>query len=108
MAADQPRIDLSPAQWGIVQDILSRHAPGHEVWAFGSRARLTAKPHSDLDLVVISREPLALPELAVLCEAFQESDLPFKVDVVDWASTAEAFRRVIEAERVVLRGGAGG
>jgi len=34
--------------------------------------------------------------------AFQESALPFKVDVVDWASTAEGFRRIIEAERVVL------
>ncbi len=103
--ADQPPIDLTPAQLGIVLDILSRLAPGREVWAFGSRARLDAKPYSDLDLAILADTPLTLSELAALAEAFQESALPFKVDVVDWASTAEGFRRVIEAERVVLAGG---
>lgn len=103
--ADQPRIDLTPAQRGIVLDILSRLAPGREVWAFGSRARGTAKPYSDLDLAVLGPAPLTLSELAALAEAFQESALPFKVDVVDWASTAEGFRRIIEVERVVLVGG---
>ncbi|OGR38339.1 MAG: hypothetical protein A2051_12930 [Desulfovibrionales bacterium GWA2_65_9] len=103
--ADQPPIDLNPAQLGIVLDILSRLAPGREVWAFGSRARMTAKPYSDLDLAVLGPAPLTLSELAALAEAFQESDLPFKVDVLDFASTAEGFRRVIEAERVVLVGG---
>jgi len=102
---DPPRIDLSPAQLGIVLDILARLAPGREVWAFGSRARGTAKTYSDLDLAIVAAEPLTLSELAALAEAFQESALPFKVDVVDWASTAEGFRRVIEAERVVLAEG---
>ena len=47
---DTPDIDISPGQWDIVHDILQRHVPGHEVWAFGSRARRRAKPYSDLDL----------------------------------------------------------
>jgi type I restriction enzyme S subunit len=101
----QPPIDLSPVQWAIVQDILTRLAPGREVWAFGSRARRAAKPYSDLDLAILADKPLALSELAALAEAFQDSALPFKVDVVDWATTAEGFRRIIEAERVVLVGG---
>jgi len=40
---------------------------------------------------------------ARLFEAFSESDLPWKVDLVDWATTDEAFRRVIEQQRVVVR-----
>ena len=47
---DTPDIDISPGQWDIVHDILQRHVPGHEVWAFGSRARRRVKPYSDLDL----------------------------------------------------------
>ncbi|MBF0173154.1 MAG: hypothetical protein HQL83_06875 [Magnetococcales bacterium] len=41
--------------------------------------------------------------LAGLKEAFSESDLPFKVDVVDWATTAEGFRGIIKRDRVVMK-----
>lgn len=97
-----PAIDITPEHWAIVRDILRQHVPAYPVWAFGSRVRGTARRYSDLDLAVITDAPLSLHRLAALKEAFGESDLPWTVDVVDWASTAEGFRRVIERERVVL------
>jgi type I restriction enzyme S subunit len=97
-----PPIDLRPDQWQIVRRILQEHVPQHAVWAFGSRARRTAKEYSDLDLAVITDQPLSLCVSAALAQAFSESDLPFKVDVVDWATTSESFRRIIESDRVVL------
>jgi hypothetical protein len=36
-------------------------------------------------------------------EGFRESDLPFKVDVVEWATTKETFRWIIEREYVVVQ-----
>lgn len=45
-------LDIRADHWEIVRAILRRRVPGHEVWAFGSRAKQTAKPHSDLDLAV--------------------------------------------------------
>jgi len=39
---------------------------------------------------------------AELAEAFSESDFPFKVDIVDWATTSERFREVIRGEYVLL------
>lgn len=86
-----------------VKAILHAHLPGREVWAFGSRARRCAKPYSDLDLVIMGAEPLALDDLAALNEAFAESDLPWKVDVADWARMGEAFRRIVERDKVVLQ-----
>ena len=77
--------------------------PGREVWAFGSRARGCAKPYSDLDLVIMDVEPLSLDALAVLNEAFAESDLPWKVDVVEWARMSDAFRRIVERDKVLLQ-----
>jgi len=97
-------LDMAPHHWVIVQQILAQHLPGLPVWAFGSRTKGTAKPHSDLDLAVITTEPLPLRQAAWLAEAFSESDLPWRVDVVDWACTSEAFRRLIQAHHVVVQG----
>ena len=49
------------------------------------------------------KEPLDLLRLADLKEAFIESDLPFKVDVLDWATVNDRFRQVIEKEYAVLK-----
>ena len=99
---DRPDIDLSPGQWQLLRDILQLHVPADEVWAFGSRARRRAKPYSDLDLAIITQAPLPLDTRAALSSEFSESDLPWKVDVVDWSVANDTFREIIRRERVVL------
>jgi type I restriction enzyme S subunit len=99
-----PNLDIRPAEWQIVRALLERHLPGSEVWAFGSRATGRAKPYSDLDLAILGSQPLPLSTLAELTDDFSESDLRFKVDIVDWATTSPRFRKIIEAERVVVQG----
>jgi type I restriction enzyme S subunit len=98
-------IDISPRDLDIVCRILRKHVPDCEVWAFGSRAQRTAKTWSDLDLAVITDTPLPLEVRGALAEDFTESDLPFRVDVVDWATTEESFRRVVEQAKVVVQPG---
>jgi type I restriction enzyme S subunit len=98
-----PPIDIRPDQWAIVRDILQRHVPQYEVWAFGSRATWNAKEYSDLDLAVITDKPLSLVVSAALSGDFSESDLPWKVDVIDWATTSETFRKIIERDKVVVQ-----
>lgn len=100
---DMPKIDIRPEHWRIVRCILQTHVPQHAVWAFGSRAKWTAKPYSDLDLAIITDQPLPLATSAALSDDFSESDLPWKVDIVDWASTSESFRKIIEQDRVVVQ-----
>jgi type I restriction enzyme S subunit len=78
-----PGIDLRPGEWEIIREILRRHVPDREVWAFGSRANQTAKKFSDLDLAILGDQPLTLSTLAELADDFSESDLPFKVDILD-------------------------
>lgn len=98
-----PLLDLRADQLQIVRDILKKNVPEREVWAFGSRAKWLAKPYSDLDLAVIGDEPLSLSVLASLTDDFAESDLPIRVDVVDWATTKEYFRQIIERDKVVVQ-----
>ncbi|MCK9395188.1 MAG: restriction endonuclease subunit S [Methylobacter sp.] len=96
-------IDIRPDHLQIVQEILQRHVPQYAVWAFGSRAKWTAKDYSDLDLCVVSDKALDFRVLGALTEDFSESDLPYKVDVVDWATTSESFRKIIEQDKVVIQ-----
>jgi predicted nucleotidyltransferase len=106
MTADDPGappIDIRPRDWAILRTLLRRHLPQHEVWAFGSRVTGRAKPFSDLDLVVIAKEPLSLDQRAALAEALTESNLPWTVDLLDWATTSPAFRRLIAAEHRLLQ-----
>lgn len=102
-----PKIDIRPDYWEIVQGILRKHVPEYEVWAFGSRAKWTAKEYSDLDLAIVSDHPVSLDVIAALADEFSESELPWKVDVVDWATTSESFRKIIERDRVVVQKGGG-
>ncbi len=98
-----PPVDMQPDHWRIVRTILQKHVPGHAVWAFGSRAKGTAKPFSDLDVAVISEHPLPLELCAHLGEDFSQSDLPWKVDVVDWATASDVFRAIIDRDKVVIQ-----
>ena len=96
------RLDVSEAELTIVKSILGRHVPSAAVWAFGSRATGKAKKFSDLDLCVDIGKPLGLDLASALAEDFAESDLPWKVDLVDWATTSEGFRKIIERDRIDL------
>jgi type I restriction enzyme, S subunit len=101
----KPLLDMGDAQWAIVQAILQQHVPAREVWAFGSRARWTAKEFSDLDLFVAGAAPLGWQVAAALSDAFAESDLPWKVDVVEEATVSKEFKELIERDRVVVQVG---
>lgn len=96
-------IDISPGDLETVREILARHVPEHEVLAFGSRVNWTARQYSDLDLAVMTEKPLDISRISDLCEAFTQSDLPFKVDIADWADTAENFRKIIEEEHAIVQ-----
>ena len=96
-------IDLSPAHFAIVERILAEHVPDCEVRAFGSRATWNAKDYSDLDLAIIGDEPLPRRTVARLKEAFEESRLPMRVDVVDWHAIGDGFRQAIESDCVVVQ-----
>jgi len=95
-------IDLEPDELTVVRETLERHLPSREVWAYGSRVNGRRKPFSDLDLAVPGEVPLALAVLASLELDFEESDLPFKVDLIDLASASARFREHICSRHEVL------
>ena len=95
-------IDLTAAQRKEVAALLQRYLPDTEVWAYGSRVKCTAKPHSDLDMVAFASKEQS-QAVADLREAFEESYLPFRVDLFVWDEVPEEFHGNIEEARMVVQ-----
>ena len=96
-------LKLQDSHLEIVKAILAQYFPKVEVRAFGSRVHgQNLKKYSDLDLVLMTTEPISSRELALLDDAFSESNLPIKVDVLDWSRLKESFQeKVSEGYEVI-------
>lgn len=96
-------LQLTEQELLIVKTILQDQLAGIPVWAYGSRTKGTAKRYSDLDLAVITQEPLTFQKLATLENAFSDSELEWKVDILDWASASEEFKRIVLKHYIALQ-----
>ena len=100
-------LDLPQKYLEQVKALLRAHVPHVEVWVYGSRVNGSGHAASDIDLVL--RNPQNLQEetsaLSDLKEASTESNLPIRVDIMDWARIPESFHREIERAHVVVQEG---
>ncbi len=86
-------IDLRPDHLSLVQEVLKTFVPVYRVIGFGSRVSGNAEETSDLDLCIMSDRRLSFETLAHLRYGFSESNLPFKVDVVDWSALGRCLEK---------------
>ena len=106
MSTSTSPVDIRADHLEIVQDILRTQLPaGVKVWVFGSRANWTTKDSSDLDLAVEGAASLDHGVMVGLEIAFEESDLPYTVDVVDLNTVSLTFRQIVEGQKVPLPSG---
>ena len=89
-------IDIPQHHLFSIKQILLKHIPAIEVKAFGSRVSGTAKPYSDLDLVIVGKQKIDPRVLAQLKEDFEESDIPFRIDILDWCGITDEFKKIVE------------
>ncbi len=84
----------------IIKEILSKYP--YTFYVFGSRARGNPKKFSDLDLCFV--EPIPLNVRAHMDQDFEESDLPYTVDIVDWNTCSGEFKNAIYKDLVIVQG----
>jgi predicted nucleotidyltransferase len=92
------KIHLNDKEKSIVKFILEKHIPKHDVVVFGSRADGIIKPYSDLDLCIMGDDSPSPSVLDDLKEAFSQSDLPMRVDIVVWSQTQAHFQDIIQKQ----------
>lgn len=79
---------LSVAELGLLRNIFFRYPQICKVMIFGSRAKGTHRPHSDVDLAVWGKvEELQLEEMAA---ELDELPLPYRFDVLAFDSITSA------------------
>lgn len=77
---------------------------GVKLYLFGSWARGESARHSDIDLAVDSDAPLPSGVLSLLRERFEESQIPYRVEVVNLRNSDSSFRKKVLQEGIVWRG----
>jgi hypothetical protein len=76
----------------MVHDILKKYP--YNFFAFGSRVYGTPRKLSDLDICFFEKIPLHIQ--SNIEEDFEQSDLPFTVDLIDWEMTENSFKETIK------------
>ena len=94
-------IDITAEQRKTVLALLERHLPNTTAWVYGSRAQWAARSQSDLDMVVFAT-PEQNSRVSDLREAFEESGLLFRADLLVWDAVPEQFRKHIKRDHVVM------
>jgi predicted nucleotidyltransferase len=98
-------IEATPRELHIVQCLLRAYLPANsKVWVFGSRAKGTARPASDLDLATDAGEALPFGTRGTLADSFSVAPLAYRVDLVDLHSINPEFRALIDAHKIALPG----
>lgn len=96
------RVAISAEQMLFLLNVIRESIPDTTVWAFGSRITDKYRPMSDLDLAVLCDKKTARKNLPWLNEALIESDLPFKVQVLDYNRLPQNMQDIIKQQYVVL------
>lgn len=91
-------LSLDTEQLVQVRRLIDEVLPGARVAVFGSRATGRARPFSDLDLLVMEPRQLTWAQRADLRDAFEASNLPFKVDVVELDSLPKGMAQRAQEE----------
>ncbi len=87
----------------IVTDILLKNLPSEtKIYVFGSRTRATRKQYADLDLALNACKIIDPSVIDKLHIAFENSLLPFKVDIVDLKNIDEKFYKSISNDLTLL------
>ena len=89
---------METRHWEIVHSILSKYP--YKFYAYGSRVKGEAEKHSDLDLCFYEEIPWNV--LSHIREDFEESNLPFKVDLVYWEWMSPEFQGLIKSDLIPL------
>jgi uncharacterized protein len=81
--------------------IIKKHLPLCTIYLFGSRARNTHSPTSDIDIALDNGNKIPLTVIGRISEDLEESLIPFFVDLADLNSVHQALKTQIKKEKIL-------
>lgn len=95
-------INASNEELIIIKNILKKYCSNCEVRVFGSRITNKFKKFSDIDIALVSKTKIDLATLSLIKSDFEESNLPYRVDILDWNMITPEFQKIIEKKYEIL------
>lgn len=88
----------------IIKNILTKYLNLNKdrVFIFGSRALGNEQQFSDIDIGIESTQPIKRSIIVEMQGDFEESNLPFKVDLVDFSMVSEQFKNLAKQQIIPL------
>ncbi|MBU1246946.1 nucleotidyltransferase domain-containing protein [Patescibacteria group bacterium] len=79
-----------------IKDIIFRHLSPkkYKVFIFGSRVSGKAKKYSDYDIGILGKNSLPAKDKVLIEELLEESNIPQKVDIVDFSLVSQEFQKI--------------
>jgi predicted nucleotidyltransferase len=92
---------LTAQEWKMLDALAVQRlkSSGAAVWIFGSRSRGDHKRYSDVDLLYAASQPLPQGLIFEVVSELEESDLPYKVDLVNLNDLADSYRDAVLRDR---------
>ncbi len=79
----------------LIKNAAKRYLAGdYKLFLFGSRTARENRAFSDIDVGVLAGEKIPGRTMIKIQEELEESRIPFKVDLVDFAAVSDQFRNV--------------
>lgn len=78
-----------------IKRIITPYLPdsSYRIFIFGSRAKGTNRPFSDVDIGVLGPKSLPGKNYTDMITALDESDLPYRADIVDFSSVSDTVKK---------------
>ena len=83
--------------------ILSALFPDTRIILYGSRARETQRLFSDIDLALDAGKEISRHDIQEAISMLQESNVPYKIDIVDLWAVRDEMRKAIQKEGIVWK-----
>lgn len=94
-------IDLDEKYINFIKKTVSSVLGDYKLYIFGSRVKGRAKEYSDIDIAIDSEE-LSSANKSKLEALFENSTIPYEVDIVDLNNITETFKNIIKSDLVKL------
>jgi predicted nucleotidyltransferase len=95
-------LNVTDEEMDIIIKILKKYASDCEVLVFGSRLKGNNGLFSDLDLAFKCNPSLNFSKRNKLIIAFEDSELPYNVDIVDYNRVSLEFKNIIDSNNLKL------
>ncbi|NLK63365.1 MAG: nucleotidyltransferase domain-containing protein [Fusobacteria bacterium] len=96
-------INAKEEELKYIVDTINKYISNCEIRVFGSRIKGNSKKYSDIDLAIVTEKKIEWCIIGKIKDEFAESELPYRVDVLDWNGIDENFRKIIDKKYIIIQ-----